>query len=35
VHAPRQFHVGQPAVFLELGEDLQIEGVELHIVLLD
>jgi hypothetical protein len=33
VHAPRQFHVAQAAVFLELGEDFEIECVELHIVL--
>ena len=33
VHAPGELHVGQRAVGLQLGEDAEVDGVELHDVL--
>jgi hypothetical protein len=34
VHAPGQLHVGQRAVLLQLGQDAQIDGVQLHMLLI-
>jgi hypothetical protein len=30
MHAPRELHVGQRAVLLQLSQDSQIYGVQLH-----